>query len=69
MVKRRNMDNSGLKRVPLPLRLPKMNAYAECWVRSVKEECPSHYWAGGLRLLTPETGPLVKVGKWSQQPI
>jgi putative transposase len=30
---------AGVKRVPLPPRSPNLNAYAERWVRSVKEEC------------------------------
>jgi putative transposase len=33
------IDTAGVKRVPLPPRSPKLNAYAERWVRSVKEEC------------------------------
>ncbi len=32
---------AGVKRVPLPPRSPNLNAYAERWVRSVKEECLS----------------------------
>ena len=28
----------GVKRVPLPARSPNLNAYAERWVRSVKDE-------------------------------
>ena len=32
---------AGVKRVPLPPRSPDLNAYAERWVRSVKEECLS----------------------------
>ena len=35
------IDEAGVKRVPLPPRSPNLNAYAECWVRSVKEECLS----------------------------
>ena len=31
----------GVTRVPLPPRSPNLNAYAERWVRSVKEECLS----------------------------
>jgi putative transposase len=30
-----------VKRVPLPPRSPNLNAYAERWIRSVKEECLS----------------------------
>jgi transposase InsO family protein len=33
------IDEAGVKRVPLPPRSPNLNAYAERWVRSVKEEC------------------------------
>jgi putative transposase len=33
----RIIDASGVKRVPLPPRSPNLNAYAERWVRSVKE--------------------------------
>jgi hypothetical protein len=35
------IDASGVKRIPLPPRSPNLNAYAERWVRSVKEECLS----------------------------
>ena len=37
----RIIDEAGVKRVPLPPRSPNLNAYAERWVRSVKEECLS----------------------------
>jgi transposase InsO family protein len=33
------LDEAGVKRVPLPPRSPNLNAYAERWVRSGKEEC------------------------------
>ncbi len=33
------IDAAGVERVPLPPRSPNLNAYAERWVRSVKEEC------------------------------
>ena len=33
------IDATGVKQVPLPPRSPNLNAYAERWVRSVKEEC------------------------------
>jgi putative transposase len=35
------IDAAGIKRIPLPARSPNLNAYAERWVRSVKEECLS----------------------------
>ena len=34
----RIIDKAGITRVPLPPRSPNLNAYAEHWVRSVKEE-------------------------------
>ena len=37
----RLIDAAGVTRVPLPPRSPHLNAYAERWVRSVKEECLS----------------------------
>jgi transposase InsO family protein len=33
------IDEAGVERVVLPPRSPNLNAYAERWVRSVKEEC------------------------------
>jgi transposase InsO family protein len=35
------IDTAGVTRVPLPPRSPNLNAYAERWIRSVKEECLS----------------------------
>lgn len=35
------IDTAGAKRVPLPPRSPNLNAYAERWVRSVKDEALS----------------------------
>jgi putative transposase len=35
------IDEAGVRRVVLPPRSPNLNAYAERWVRSVKEECLS----------------------------
>lgn len=35
------IDNAGVKRVPLPPRSPYLHAFAERFVRSVKEEAPS----------------------------
>jgi hypothetical protein len=37
----RLIDAAEVTRVPLPPRSPNLNAYAERWVRSVKEECLS----------------------------
>jgi transposase InsO family protein len=45
------IDATGVKRVPLPPRSPNLNAYAERWVRSVKEECLSHLILFGERAL------------------
>jgi transposase InsO family protein len=33
------IDDAGVERVVLPPRSPNLNAYAERWIRSVKEEC------------------------------
>ena len=35
------IDDAGVERVVLPPRLPNLNAYAERWVRSVKDEALS----------------------------
>src|SRR6266849_4402155 len=37
------IDTAGVKRVPWPPRSPNLNAYAERWVRSIKEECLSRF--------------------------
>jgi putative transposase len=38
---RQIIDDAGVKRVPLPPRSPNLHAYAERWVRSVKDEALS----------------------------
>jgi transposase InsO family protein len=46
------LDAAGVKRVPLPPQSPNLNAYAERWVRSVKDEVLSHlilFGEGALR--------------------
>jgi putative transposase len=43
------IDAAGVKRVPLPPRSPDLNAYAERWVRSVKEEALSRFILFGER--------------------
>jgi putative transposase len=45
------IDAAGVERVPLPARSPNLNAYAERWVRSVKEECLSRLMLFGERSL------------------
>ena len=37
------IDAAGVNRVPLPPRSPNLNAYAERWVRSIKEEALSRF--------------------------
>jgi transposase InsO family protein len=37
------IETAGVTRVPLPPRSPNLNAYAERWVRSLKEECLSRF--------------------------
>ncbi len=45
------IDDAGITRVPLPPRSPNLNAYAERWVRSVKEEVLSRLLLFGERSL------------------
>jgi transposase InsO family protein len=45
------IDGAGITRVPLPAQSPNLNAYAERWVRSVKEECLSRLILCGERSL------------------
>ena len=45
------IDAAGVKPVPLPPRSPNLNAYAERWVRSVKEECLSRLMLFGEKAL------------------
>jgi transposase InsO family protein len=45
------IDAAGITRVPLPPRSPNLNAYAERWVRSVKEEALSRLILFGERSL------------------
>src|SRR2546428_5527128 len=47
------IDEAGVTRVPLPPRSPNVNAYAERWVRSVKEECLSRVLLFGEASLRP----------------
>jgi len=46
------LESAGIKRLPLPPRSPNLNAIAERWVRSIKEECLSKlilFGEGSLR--------------------
>jgi transposase InsO family protein len=45
------LDESGVKRLPLPPRSPNLNAIAERWVRSVKSESLSQLILFGERSL------------------
>jgi transposase InsO family protein len=45
------LDNSGVKRVPLPPRSPWLNSFAERWVQSVKTEALSRMILFGERSL------------------
>jgi putative transposase len=45
------IDDAGVKWVPLPPRSPNLNAYAERWVRAVKEESLSRVIVFGERAL------------------
>jgi transposase InsO family protein len=47
----RILEDAGVKRVPLPPRSPNLNAYAERWVRSVKEEVLARLILFGERAL------------------
>jgi putative transposase len=38
---RQIIEATGVTRAPLPARSPNLNAYAERWVQSVKDECLS----------------------------
>jgi putative transposase len=46
------IDAAGITRVPLPLRSPNLNAYAERWVRSVPEDGLSRCILFGERSLS-----------------
>jgi hypothetical protein len=48
---RQLIETEGRKTIGLPARSPNLNAYAERWVRSVKEECRSRFMLFGERSL------------------
>jgi len=45
------LDAAGVERMVLPPRSPNLNAYAERWVRSVKEECLARLFLFGEKAL------------------
>jgi transposase InsO family protein len=47
----KKLEGSGVRSIALPPRSPNLNAYAERWVRSVKEECLSNVIVFGERAL------------------
>jgi putative transposase len=47
----RIIEHAGVTRVPLPPRAPNLNAYAERWIRSIKEELLSRMLLFGERAL------------------
>jgi hypothetical protein len=48
------LASGGVKTIPLPAKSPNLNAFAERWVRSVKQECLS-------KLILFGEGPLLRV--------
>jgi putative transposase len=54
------IDAAGVTRVPLPPRSPNLNAYAERWVRSVKEACLSRLILFGEASLRHALTPYVE---------
>jgi hypothetical protein len=55
-----SIDAAGVTRVPLPPRSPHLNASAERWVRSVKEECLSRFILFGEASLRHALTPYVE---------
>jgi transposase InsO family protein len=53
----RTIAEAGVKRVGLPARRPNVNAYAERWVKSVKEDCLSRQMLFGERALRYALAP------------
>jgi hypothetical protein len=51
---RSTLATAGLKTIPLPAKSPNLNAFAERWVRSVKQECLS-------KVILFGEGPLLRV--------
>jgi len=56
----RTIDEAGMRHVVWPPRSPTLNAYAERWVRSVKEECLSRLMRFGEASLRHALTPYVE---------
>ncbi len=52
----KTLEMAGVRSIPLPPRSPNLNAYAERWVRSVKDECLSNVILFGERSLRRALG-------------
>jgi hypothetical protein len=58
---RETLAAGGVKCLRLPARSPNLNAFAERWVRSVKEECLSHLILFGFPAAVPFPAGLPQV--------
>ena len=56
---RETLESGGVKNIPLPPRSPNLNANAERWVRSIKEECLSRVILFGEKALWRTIGEYV----------
>ena len=54
------IEEAGIRSIALPPRSPNLNAYAERWVRSVKEECLSNVIIFGENALRRAIGEYVE---------
>jgi putative transposase len=63
------LATGGVRAIPLPARSPNLNAYAERWVRTVKEECLSRLILFGERPLPRTLAEFIAHyhGEWNHQ--
>ena len=54
------IESVGIRRIALPVRSPNLNAFAERWVRSIKENCLSKVILFGERSLRRAIGEYVE---------
>lgn len=67
---KRIIDAAGVKRAPLPPRSPWLNAYAERWVKSVKDEALSRmilFGENSLRHVLSEYVEHYHAARWAAQ--